>query len=118
MSQRPGIRNFPVPSTRIASGGRLTLGAIAAIRSAWISTVTPVRCVPVRTSITVTFVIAVDPADTSEADGFASGALPRTGPGIKAALIQAITLRAKGETTRPTISRVLIGAVVYKFDVF
>src|SRR5262249_18789092 len=42
ISQRPGIRNVPFPLTRLAPLGIAIWGPNAAMRSPWVSTVTPV----------------------------------------------------------------------------
>src|SRR5215213_7463240 len=60
MSHRPGMRNLPVPSTRVAPGGTEASWPTCTISCALVTTVMPGWRVPVDTSTIVTFVMAID----------------------------------------------------------
>src|SRR6266480_379291 len=62
MSQRPGMRNFPAPSTRTISRGMEIPRPMSAIKPALVTTVTAVSRAPLATSTTVTLVMAMEPA--------------------------------------------------------
>ena len=110
MSQRPGIRNFPVPSTLMAPAGTAIPRPTAAIAPPLVTTVVAASRVPLTTSTTVTFVMAIESSGRARtARGSVArslaGAFPHAAPPRAARSATTATTLERPGSTMPFIVR-------------